>query len=121
VGYEGLTQYYGNVLAVRSGLWTPQQYADTLAQAAANLDHTPGRLWRPLIDTTVAAQLLYQAPPEWSAERRGTDFYNEGVLIWFDADTLIRQLTSGWRSHDDFCRSFHGGQTGPPAVKPYLR
>ena len=39
--YEGLTQYYGNVLAVRSGLWTPQQYADTLAQAAANLDHTP--------------------------------------------------------------------------------
>jgi predicted metalloprotease with PDZ domain len=117
--YEGLTQYYGNVLAVRSGLWTPQQYADTLAQAAANLDHTPGRLWRPLIDTTVAAQLLYQAPPEWSAERRGTDFYNEGVLIWLDADTLIRQLTSGQRSLDDFCRRFHGGQTGPPAVKPY--
>jgi predicted metalloprotease with PDZ domain len=117
--YEGLTQYYGNVLAVRSGLWTPQQYADTLAQAAANLDHTPGRLWRPLIDTTVAAQLLYQAPPEWSAERCGTDFYNEGVLIWLDADTLIRQLTSGRRSLDDFCRSFHGGQAGPPAVKPY--
>ena len=117
--YEGLTQYYGNVLAVRSGLWTPQQYADTLAQAAANLDHTPGRLWRPLIDTTVAAQLLYQAPPEWSAERRGTDFYNEGVLIWLDADTLIRQLTSGRHSLDDFCRSFHGGQAGPPAVKPY--
>ncbi|HEX6403123.1 MAG TPA: hypothetical protein VF003_08200 [Pseudonocardiaceae bacterium] len=117
--YEGLTQYYGNVLAVRSGLWTPQQYADTLAQAAANLDHTPGRLWRPLIDTTVAAQLLYQAPPEWSAERRGTDFYNEGVLIWLDADTLIRQLTSGRRSLDDFCRSFHGGQAGLPAVKPY--
>jgi predicted metalloprotease with PDZ domain len=117
--YEGLTQYYGNVLAVRSGLWTPQQYEDTLAQAAANLDHTPGRLWRPLIDTTVAAQLLYQAPPEWSAERRGTDFYNEGVLIWLDADTLIRQLTSGQRSLDDFCRRFHGGQTGPPAVKPY--
>jgi predicted metalloprotease with PDZ domain len=117
--YEGLTQYYGNVLAVRSGLWTPQQYTDTLAQAAANLGHTPGRRWRPLIDTAVAAQLLYQAPSEWSAERRGTDFYNEGVLIWLDVDTLIRQLTSGRRSLDDFCRTFHGGQTGPPAVKPY--
>lgn len=117
--YEGLTQYYGNVLAARSGLWTLEQYIDTLAQAAANLDYTPGRRWRPLIDTTVAAQLLYQAPQEWSTERRGTDFYNEGVLIWLDADTLIRQLTSGQRSLDDFCRRFHGGQPGPPVIKPY--
>ncbi len=117
--YEGLTQYYGNVLAARSGLWTPEQYVDTLAQAAAGLDHTPGRLWRPLIDTTVAAQLLYTAPREWSAERRGTDFYNEGLLIWLDADTLIRQLTSGQRSLDDFCRRFYGGPAGPPVVKTY--
>ncbi len=117
--YEGLTQYYGNVLAVRSGLWTPEQYADTLAQATAGLDHTPGRRWRPLIDTAVAAQLLYGAPTEWSAERRGTDFYNEGWLIWLEADTLIRTLTSGQRSLDDFCRRFHGGQSGPPEVKPY--
>lgn len=117
--YEGLTQYYGNVLAVRSGLWTPEQYADSLALAAAKLDHTPGRRWRPLIDTAVAAQLLYHAPPEWSAERRGTDFYNEGWLIWLEADILIRQLTSGRRSLDDFCWPFFGGQPGPPTVKPY--
>lgn len=117
--YEGLTQYYGNVLAARSGLWTPEQYVDTLAQAAAGLGHMPGRLWRPLIDTTVAAQLLFTAPREWSAERRGVDFYNEGWLIWLDADTLIRELTSGQRSLDDFCRRFHGGQAGPPVVKPY--
>lgn len=117
--YEGLTQYYGNVLAVRSGLWTPEQYVDSLALAAARLDHTPGRRWRPLIDTAVAAQLLYHAPPEWSAQRRGTDFYNEGWLIWLEADILIRRLTSGQRSLDDFCWRFHGGQPGPPTVKPY--
>jgi predicted metalloprotease with PDZ domain len=117
--YEGLTQYYGNLLAARSGLWTPKQYRDTLAHATARLDHTPGRLWRPLIDTTVAAQVLYNAGPEWSAERRGVDFYNEGWLIWLEADTLIRQLTSGQRSLDDFCRRFHGGQKGSPTVEPY--
>lgn len=117
--YEGLTQYYGNVVAARSGLWTPEQYRDNLAQAAAALDHTPGRRWRPLIDTAVAAQLLYEAPAEWSAERRSTDFYNEGWLIWLDADILIRRLSAGQRSLDDFCRRFHGGQTGPPMVKPY--
>ncbi len=117
--YEGLTQYYGNVLAARSGLWTQEQYADALASAAARLDHIPGRGWRPLIDTAVAAQILYRAPPEWSAERRGTDFYNEGWLIWLEVDTLIRQLTSGERALDDFCRRFHGGQTGPPSLETY--
>jgi predicted metalloprotease with PDZ domain len=117
--YEGLTEYYGNVLAARSGLWTAEEYRDEMANVAAGLDHRPGRLWRPLIDTTVAAQLLYNAANEWSAERRSVDFYDEGWLIWLDADTLIRQLTNGQRSLDDFCRRFHGGQSGPPAVKTY--
>jgi predicted metalloprotease with PDZ domain len=117
--YEGLTQYYGNVLAARSGLWTPEEYRDNLASAAASLDQRPGRKWRPLIDTTVAAQLLYNAPSEWEAERRSVDFYDEGWLIWLDADTLIRQLTNNQRSLDDFCRRFHGGQTGSPMVKTY--
>jgi predicted metalloprotease with PDZ domain len=117
--YEGLTEYYGNVLAARSGIWTPEQYRDELTNVAANYGHRPGRTWRPLIDTTVAAQLLYNAPGEWEAERRSVDFYDEGWLIWLDADTLIRQLTNGQRSLDDFCKRFHGGQTGAPEVRPY--
>ncbi len=117
--YEGLTEYYGNVLSARSGIWTPEEYRDELANVAANLGHRPGRTWRPLIDTTVAAQLLYNAPGEWEAERRSVDFYDEGELIWLDADTLIRQLTNGRRSLDDFCKRFHGGQTGAPEVRPY--
>jgi predicted metalloprotease with PDZ domain len=117
--YEGLTEYYGNVLAARSGIWTPEQYRDELANVAANYGHRPGRNWRPLIDTTVAAQLLYNAPGEWESERRSVDFYDEGWLIWLDADTLIRQLTNGQRSLDDFCKRFHGGQTGAPEVRPY--
>jgi predicted metalloprotease with PDZ domain len=117
--YEGLTEYYGNVLAARSGLWTADEYRDELASVSAGLDNRPGRTWRPLIDTTVAAQLLYNAPGEWDAERRGVDFYDEGWLVWLDADTLIRQLTKGQRSLDDFVRRFHGAPSGPPAVKPY--
>ncbi|MBV9341017.1 MAG: peptidase M61, partial [Acidobacteria bacterium] len=33
--YEGLTDYYGNVLAARSGLRTPEQARDVIAQIAA--------------------------------------------------------------------------------------
>ncbi|HEY6867988.1 MAG TPA: hypothetical protein VI792_12070, partial [Candidatus Eisenbacteria bacterium] len=117
--YEGLTQYLGFVLAGRSGIRTPQQTREFLALAAAALDNTPGRDWRPLIDTAVEAQLLYEAPEQWAAWRRGVDFYDEGLLIWLEADVTIRKLTNGSRSLDDFCKLFHGGTSGPPAVKTY--
>jgi predicted metalloprotease with PDZ domain len=117
--YEGLTEYLGNLLAARSGLWTPQQYRDALAQVAADLDHKPGRMTRPLIDTTVAAQLLYNAPEEWTSIRRSVDFYDEGWLIWLDVDTKIRELTGGAKSLDDFCKKFHGAPSTSPMVKTY--
>jgi predicted metalloprotease with PDZ domain len=118
--YEGLTQYLGNLLSARSGLWTEQQYREHLAQIAADLDHKPGRLWRPLIDTTIAAQILYGAPGEWNSLRRSVDFYDEGWLIWLDTDTKIRELTGGARSLDDFCKRFHGAPSTPPMVKTYV-
>jgi predicted metalloprotease with PDZ domain len=117
--YEGLTQYLGNLLAARSGLWTPEQYQENLAAVAAIFDYLPGRTWRPLIDTTVAAQLLYGAPGEWGSYRRSVDFYDEGWLLWLEVDTLIREQTKGARSLDDFCRRFHGGTSGSPQVAPY--
>jgi predicted metalloprotease with PDZ domain len=117
--YEGLTQYLGFVLAGRSGIREPQVCQDNLALAAASLDNQPGRTWRPLIDTAVEAQRLYESSRMWGSWRRGTDFYNEGLLIWLEADVLIRQQTKGAKSLDDFCRAFHGGPGGVPKVSPY--
>jgi predicted metalloprotease with PDZ domain len=117
--YEGLTQYIGFVLSGRSGIRSPQEVRDYLALAAAGLEYTPGRTWRPLIDTAVEAQLLYGASDQWASWRRGVDFYDEGVLIWLETDVTIRKLTNGQRSIDDFCRKFHGGDSGPPKVVTY--
>jgi predicted metalloprotease with PDZ domain len=117
--YEGLTQYLGYVLAERSGIWSESYYKDRLAQIAAYLDEEPGREWRPLSDTTTAAQLLYFSSGQWTTYRRSTDFYDEGWLIWLDVDTQIRQLTNGQKSIEDFCHLFHGGASGAPMVKPY--
>jgi predicted metalloprotease with PDZ domain len=117
--YEGLTQYLGDILAPRAGLWTKQQFLDETAETAAALDHTPGRSWRPLQDTADAAQLLYGALPEFESWRRGVDYYPEGFLIWLEADTVIRQQTHGQKSMNDFCRIFHGGGNTPPVVKTY--
>jgi len=117
--YEGLTQYLGWVLAARSGLLTPQQAHDYLATTAAELDNEPGRTWRPLIDTAVAAQVLYGSDRGGSSWRRGVDYYDESLLFWLEADSIIRRESHGARSLDDFCRRFHGGEGGAPVVKTY--
>ena len=117
--YEGLTQYLGVVLSARSGLWTPEQFREHLAISTAQLDTTAGRTWRPLLDTAVAAQVLYEAPREWDAWRRSVDFYDEGTLLWLDVDTTIRELTNGQHSLNDFCHAFFDGKNTGPELKTY--
>ena len=117
--YEGLTEYLGTLLAARSGLWSPEQYREALARTAAELDHRTGRNWRPLEDTARSVQILRMSGRQWTSWRRGLDYYPEGELIWLEVDATIRQRTHGQRSLNDFCRSFHGGESGPPKVVPY--
>lgn len=116
--YEGMTQYLGNVLAARSGLKNQEQYRDMLALSAADLDTTVGREWRPTEDTAIAASILRGGSPVWSNWKRGQDYYQEGELLWLDADTLIRKLTNNRKSLDDFLKVFLGlnGDTGPEIV-----
>ncbi|MGA9854732.1 MAG: M61 family peptidase [Gammaproteobacteria bacterium] len=117
--YEGLTQYYGEVLTARSGLWSQDQYREALALSAATLDHRPGRTWRPLQDTADEASILYYVPGDWANWRRGTDFYDEGVLLWLDVDTKIRELSHGSRSLNDFAREFFGINNGSYVTMTY--
>ena len=118
--YEGLTEYLGSfVLTARSGLLTQEQSIDQLAVLVSQYENRPGRDWRPLQDTADAAPFLYNATEDWSNWRRGTDFYEEGQLLWLDVDTTIRNLTKNKKSMNDFCLVFHGGPSGTPALKPY--
>ena len=117
--YEGLTEYFGDVLTARSGMVTAQQYRDALAASAANMDARPGRTWRPLQDTADAAQIAYYAPREWQNWRRVQDFYSEGELIWLDVDTKLRELSAGQRSMDDFAKAFYGMEDGSYVTKTY--
>lgn len=117
--YEGLTNYYGEVLGPRSGLVSTADWLETLAADAYSVSG-PGRRWRPLQDTADAAPFLYTAGGGWDGYRRGTDFYPEGSLIWLDADVTIRLMTKGAKTLDDFCALFHGeGNDGRVYVKPY--
>ena len=117
--YEGLTEYLGQVLTARSGLLTEEQWREAFAYLVATYTHRPGREWRPLQDTADAAPFLYNSTSDWANWRRGTDFYEEGELLWLDVDTTIRSLTKDKKSMNDFCKVFHGGNGGQPELKPY--
>jgi predicted metalloprotease with PDZ domain len=118
--YEGMTQYLGNVLAARSGLRSQDQYRDLLAMVAASLDNRPGRDWRSTEDAAISSSILRETGASWANWRRGQDYYQDGELLWLDADTLIRQLTHDQRSLNDFEHIFlgKGGDTGP-LILPY--
>ena len=118
--YEGLDAYLGDVLAARCGIWTPQLYLDRLADVAATYSNRPGRTWRPLQDSARMAQVLYLVGESYDNWRLGTDFHDQGELVWLDVDTKIRELTKGKKSVNDFLAAFLGrdGNT-PPIVVPY--
>jgi len=110
--YEGQTQYWGNVLAARSQLWTRQQVLDLLATLAAQYQAYPGRDWRSLEDTTDQPIMQYGTPLPWPSWQRGADYYDGGVLMLLDIDTLIRERSRGQYSLDDFARHFFGMEQG---------
>ncbi|HEY5382162.1 MAG TPA: M61 family peptidase [Acidobacteriaceae bacterium] len=119
--YEGLTEYLGDVLASRCGIWAPQVYRDRLAVVAGDLnDIRPGRTWRDLQDTATSAQILYAAGAGYDNWRRNVDYYDEGELLWLEVDLTIREKAKGKKSLNDFAAAFEGlGGNTPPKVVPY--
>ncbi len=110
--YEGMTQYWGNVLTARAGMRTPEETRDIFARVAAGFEAAKGRDWRPLVDTTNQPIISQRTPVSWVSWQRPEDYYTEGELVWLSVDTKIMQLTDGKKSLDDFCKRFFGVYNG---------
>jgi len=117
--YEGLAEYLGEVLQVRAGLLEPTGYREGLADTIRSLSHHEGRRWRSLEDTGAASYMLRAGSPNWNGLRRDQDYYFEGMLLWLEADAIIRERSKGKKSLDDFCRKFLGGGPSTARVVPY--
>ncbi len=117
--YEGLTEYLGEVLMVRSGLIAQPEYREMLAAQLGTLMRRQGRRWRPLEDTAVASPILRGASANWNDLRRSQDYYSEGALLWLEVDALLRDLSQGKHSLDDFCKTFLGANRSEARVVPY--
>jgi len=116
--YEGMNQYMGDLLAFRCGIkGKPSDYPEYFAAIYAQMASEPGRATTPIIDLTTGAPYFYVADGDYKSLRRTAgDFYTEGELMWLDVDTIIRQLTNGKKSIDDYVKVFAGGTSGPRVV-----
>ena len=119
--YEGQTQFWGYVLGARSGIYSKDQTLDALAHIAARLDTTRAREWRPMEDTTLDPIISARRPKGWTSWQRSEDYYNEGLMIWLEADAIIRQRTGGAKGLDDFARAFFGINDGDWGQVTYSR
>ncbi len=117
--YEGQTQFWGHVLEARSGMSSKGDVLDKLANLAAGIDNRAGQTWRSLDDTTNDPIISARRPKGWTSWQRSEDYYNEGLLIWLEADALIRQGTANRRGMEDFARAFFGINDGDWGVVPY--
>ena len=117
--YEGQTQFWGWVLAARSGLQSKETVLGMIARNAGYLAEEPGRSWRSVGDTTYDPIIAARKPKPYGSFARGEDYYNEGALIWLEADQIIRSGTGGRKGLDDFARAFFAHPGGTLRLSPY--
>lgn len=118
--YEGQTQFWGEVLAARSGLWTQTQARDMLANVAATYQRgRPGLAWRALQDTTNDPTMSMRRPRAYRSYQMSEDYYSGGQMLWLETDAKLRELSGNKRSIDDFAKAFFGMHDGAWDVNPY--
>ena len=117
--YEGLTEYYGQVLCARSGIWKSEDTINSFATMAGAQLNRRGRIWRAMQDTTTDPIIAGSNEEPWKSWQRSQDYYTDGALMWLDVDARIRSASDGKKSLDDFARLFFGMSDGEWATNTY--
>ena len=117
--YEGQTQFWGYILAARSGVQPKEIVLGAIASAAGYRSEAAGREWRSVADTTRDPIIAARQALPYTSLSRSEDYYWEGLLVWLEADQIIREGTGGARGLDDFARAFFGMNDGDWGVLTY--
>ena len=117
--YEGQNQFWGLVLAARSGVQSKEQILGQLANYAGSFTQYPGREWRSVEDTTHDPIMANRKPKPFSSLARNEEYYTEGALVWLEAEAIIREGTAGKKGMDDFAKAFFGIRDGDWGVVTY--
>ena len=100
---EGLTSYYENIILVRAGLLTDEEYLSGLASSIQDLQNRPGRFEQSLEESSFDAWIKYYRPDE-NAVNSQVSYYDKGAIIGALLDLEIQRVSRGTRSLDAVMR-----------------
>jgi predicted metalloprotease with PDZ domain len=101
---EGLTSYYGQLAMVRAGLYTPEQYLNSIADLITDFEQQPGRNYRSIAETSWDTWFQNSPPGDTNLRNTNYSYYDAGQIVGHLLDFAIRQATQNRRSLDDWMR-----------------
>lgn len=101
---EGLSVYYQDIVCLRAGLITRQQYLDKLRNSITRFENAPGHRYQSAVESSQYT---------WGNSGVGTDrntsisYYDNGAMLGGMLDLAIRHSTRNRKSLDDVMRSLY--------------
>jgi len=102
--FEGFTSYYDDLILVRTGLVTGQQYVEMLGKTWNGVLRGSGRTKQSVADSAFDAWTKYYRQDE-NAPNAIVSYYTKGSLVALALDLTIREKTRGRKSLDDIMRA----------------
>jgi predicted metalloprotease with PDZ domain len=112
---EGLTTYYGDVLASRGGLGSADDVLGSLSSDITSLQNSPGRLRQTLAQSSLGIFSSSGTSGVGVDTTAGISYYVKGHIVGFLLDARIQRATQGQKSLDDVMRlayARYGGARG---------
>lgn len=101
--FEGFTSYYDDLMLVRAGLITPEQYFAILADNINRLLKTPGRKYQTLKSASFDAWIKFYKPDENSINST-VSYYLKGALLALCCDLKLRNASAQVQNLDNIIR-----------------
>lgn len=96
---EGVTSTVGNLLLVRAGLLSEQQYQSSLGRMITDLQQAPAHAWQSAEESSLDA--WFEGNAFYRTPERSVSYYLKGDLLGMLLDLRLRQLTDGHKSLRD--------------------
>ncbi|HKQ51198.1 MAG TPA: PDZ domain-containing protein, partial [Pyrinomonadaceae bacterium] len=106
---EGVTEYYGELMLHRAGLWTDAQLWQRLGEVIQGVENGPGVRLMSAEESSILAPFLDGDPDAQRTNLSNTsvNYYYKGEVLALVLDLLIRKQTGGRASLDDVLRRLY--------------
>ncbi|MBN3725544.1 M61 family metallopeptidase [Burkholderia sp. Ac-20379] len=101
--FEGFTSYYDDLMLVRSGLMSRDEYFTALGRTVGGVLRGAGRLKQSVAESSFDAWVKYYRQDE-NASNAIVSYYTKGSLVALAFDLAIRAATRNRKSLDDVMR-----------------